>query len=301
MPHRTANPTPAPNRGYTYAGRVDARSAGRTLIDYLTQRYPHGSAVEWRERIAAGRVRVGGHTVSADTTLRRGDTVTWARPPWVEPAAPLRYTVLLEDAAFVAVAKPAGLPTLPGGGYLEHTLLALVRAHYPEAAPAHRLDRGASGIVLFTRTPEAARAIALAWREQRVEKVYHALVEGRPVQDAFTIETPIGRSAHPARGAVFAADPAGKPARSELRVLERRERTSLVEIRLATGRPHQARIHLAACGHPLLGDPLYAAGGGLREAPGRPGDAGYHLHAIRLAFPHPESGERVDIHCPPPD
>lgn len=288
------------NRGYTYTERIDARGAGRALLDYLATRYPHGSAAEWRERIGAAQVRVNGQPVSIDRLLAGGDTLTWARPPWEEPAAPLGFEVLHEEPAFVAVAKPAGLPTLPGGGYFEHTLLALVRARYPEAAPLHRLDRGASGLVLFTRTAAAARAIARDWREGRVLKLYRALVEGSPARDAFAIETPIGRVPHPALGAVFAASATGLAARSELRVLERRAGESLVEVIIATGRPHQIRIHLAAAGHPLVGEPLYAKGGGLREDAARPGAAGYHLHALRLAFAHPETGALVDIHCPPP-
>jgi len=289
------------NRGFTYTERIDGRGAGRPLLEHLASRYQHSSAEAWRAHIAAGLVLVDGRTARDDTVLSRGDTVTWARPPWQEPEAPLTYDVLYEDACFVAVAKPAGLPTLPGGGYLEHTLLALVRASYPGAAPMHRLDRGATGIVLFTRTAVAARAIARDWREGRVGKIYRALVEGSPAQDAFAVETPIGRIPHPALGAVFAASPAGLAARSEVRVLERREGASLVELRIETGRPHQIRIHMAACGHPLVGDPLYAAGGGLREGGAAlPGDAGYLLHALRLAFDHPETGEPVDIVCQPP-
>jgi len=288
------------NRGYTYTERIDARGAGRPLLEHLAWRYPHGSAAQWRERIAAGQVRVNGDPATPDTALASGDTVTWARPPWVEPAAPLSYEILYEDAGFVAVAKPIGLPTLPGGGYLEHTLLALVRQRFPAASPLHRLDRGASGVVLFTRKAAAARAIALAWREGRVRKVYRALVAGSPTEDSCLIEMPIGRVPHPMLGAVYAAHPAGLAARSELCVLERREGESLVEVGIATGRPHQIRIHLAAVGHPLVGEPLYAAGGGLREDAARPGAPGYLLHACRLAFAHPETGEPVDIRCPPP-
>ena len=289
------------NRGFTYSERIDGRGAGRTLLEHLASRYRHSSPAAWQERIAAGLVLVDGRPVPADAVLGRGDTVTWVRPPWEEPEAPLDYTVLYEDASFVAVAKPAGLPTLPGGGYLEHTLLALVRAKYPGAAPMHRLDRSASGIVLFTRTTAASRAIARAWRERRVVKVYRALVEGSPARDAFAVDTRIGRVPHPTLGSVFAASPAGIVARSEVRVLERREGASLVEVNIATGRPHQIRIHMAACGHPLAGDPLYAAGGGLQGGGAAlPGDTGYSLHAMRLAFAHPETGAPVEIVCRPP-
>jgi 23S rRNA pseudouridine1911/1915/1917 synthase len=288
------------NRGFTYTERIDGRGVGRSLLDHLALCYQHSNAATWRERIAAGLVLIDGRPAAADAILSRGVTISWARPPWSEPAAPLDYAVLYEDAALLAVAKPSGLPTLPGGGYLEHTLLALVRERHPGAAPMHRLDRGASGIVLFTRTTAAARAIARAWREGRVLKVYRALVAGAPEQDTFAIEACIGRVPHPALGTVFAAHSAGLAARSELRVLERGGASSLVEVSIETGRPHQIRIHLAACGHPLVGDPLYIAGGGLREGGALPGDTGYLLHAMRLAFTHPETGEPVEILCPPP-
>ena len=102
-------------------------------------------------------------------------------------------------------------------------------------------------------------------------------------------------------GEVFAARTDGLPSRSEVRVLERRGAGSLVEVRIETGRPHQIRIHMAACGHPLTGDPLYAAGGGLRDdGTALPGDTGYLLHAMRLALVHPETGEPFAVECLPP-
>jgi 23S rRNA pseudouridine1911/1915/1917 synthase len=105
--------------------------------------------------------------------------------------------------------------------------------------------------------------------------------------------------AHPALGMVHAAHPGGKPSLSRVRVLERRGEESLVEVTIETGRPHQIRIHMAACGHPLVGDPLYAPGGGfLGDA--LPGDVGYHLHALRLALPHPRTGAPLEVTCPPP-
>jgi len=210
------------------------------------------------------------------------------------------FAVLFRDPELLAVAKPSGLPTLPAGGYLDHTLLALVRRHYPEASPVHRLGRGTSGVVLFARTAPAGKGVLEAWREHRVSKVYRALVQGHPTQDAFRVDTPIGPVPHPTLGSVHAASPQGRPSTSTARVLERREGSSLVEVVIETGRPHQIRIHMAASGHPLLGDPLYAIGGGLREGEALPGDEGYRLHAFRLSLPHPGTGVRLDLECQPP-
>jgi 23S rRNA pseudouridine1911/1915/1917 synthase len=288
------------NAGFTYVERIDARGAGCTVADHLASRYRHSTEAEWRERIEAGLVLVDGSPARADDVLRLGQKLDWSRPPWEEPATPMTYAVLHEDAALLAVEKPSGLPTLPGGGYLDHTLLALVRKRYPGAAPMHRLGRGTSGIVLFALTAPAARIVAKAWRERRVVKVYRALVEGSPARDVFTVDARIGRVPHPVLGTVHAARPDGLPSLSEVRVVERRGPTSLVEVRIDTGRPHQIRIHMAACGHPLTGDPLYAAGGGLREGTALPGDTGYLLHAMRLALTHPETGEPFEVECPPP-
>jgi 23S rRNA pseudouridine1911/1915/1917 synthase len=201
----------------------------------------------------------------------------------------------------VAVAKPRGLPTLPGAGFMDTTLLARVRAAYPEARPMHRLGRETSGLVLFARTHEAAAAIQAAWRGHRVEKGYRALGQGTAGPDALVITAPIGPVPHPRLGTVQAASPLGKPALSRVRVLDRGGRGTLFEVWIETGRPHQVRIHLAWAGHPLVGDPLYGPGGmPLADDPGLPGDGGYFLHAERLRFRHPASGLPMELYAPPP-
>lgn len=287
------------NAGFTYTETIDHRGQGIALAVYLARRYAHSGEAEWRERIREGRVLVDGQPGHPEELLKLGQIVSWVRPPWVEPAVPLAYAVLFEDEDLLAVAKPSGLPTMPSGGYLEHCLLSLVRRRYPEATPAHRLGRGTSGVVLLARTPLAMRELAATWRDHRAEKIYRALVTGEPEQDAFTVTTPIGPVAHVRLGTVHAASPTGKASTSHARVLVRRGEASLVEVRIETGRPHQIRIHMAACGHPLVGDPLYAAGGGLLGT-ALPGDEGYLLHALRLSLPHPRSGEPFSVECAPP-
>ncbi len=212
---------------------------------------------------------------------------------------PLGFALLYRDADLLAVAKPAGLPTVPSGGYLNHTLLHQVQRRYPEASPLHRLGRGTSGLVLFARTGEARRGLTAAWRRGEVQKVYRALVSGRPDRDAFSVTVPIGRVDHPLLGSVHAATASGRAATSHVRVLGLRGPHSLVEVTIPTGRPHQIRIHLAAAGHPLAGDPLYKVGGG-PDPTGRPGDIGYRLHAHRLSFLHPATGQSLRLECPFP-
>jgi 23S rRNA pseudouridine1911/1915/1917 synthase len=289
------------NRGYEYRERLGGGVAGRPLIAYLAGRYPHSTEPEWRERIEAGQVLLDGIAAAPETPLRAGQELIWRRPPWREPSAPLSFALLYRDDHLLGVLKPSGLPTVPGGGYLEHTLLARVRRGYPGASPLHRLGRATTGIVLFARTEEAARAVAAAWRRGEVRKVYRALVRGAPLRDEFVVEVPIGAVPHRLLGSVHAACDGGKPSRSLVTVLERREESTLVEVEIATGRPHQIRIHLAAAGHPLAGDPLYGPGGLPLEIDGAlPGDPGYLLHARLLAFRHPETDVFLQLEAPPP-
>ena len=287
------------NEGYDYRERVQPQ-AGETVLAYLARRYPHSTAETWAERIAAGEVTLGGRLATAGAGVSPGQTLVWRRPPWEEPAVPLAFAVLFRDAHLLAVAKPRGLPTMPAGGFLTHTLLHIVQARFPGAAAMHRLGRGTSGLVLFARTGEARRAVAKAWRTGAVVKRYRALVSGRPSRDAFDVDTPIGLVDHPRLGRVYAAVSEGKPSLTHVRVLEGRDGQALVEATIPTGRPHQIRIHLAAAGHPLVGDFLYVAGGLPAPSPALPGEVGYHLHAHRLELDHPVSGERLVIECPPP-
>lgn len=287
------------NRGYAYRERIGA--GGATVLEHLIRHHRHSDEPEWRHRIERGEVTVDGLPAGLGTVLVPGQELVWQRPPWDEPNADTDYQVLYEDEVLVAVVKPRGLPTLPGGGFLENTLVARVRARFPEASPMHRLGRETSGIVLFSRTAVAGAAVQEAWRAHRVDKRYRALGNGLAVQGEFSITAPIGPVPHPWLGTLHAASPEGKPARSQARVLERRAEHTLFEVDIETGRPHQIRIHLAYVGHPLVGDPLYAAGGLPRtDITALPGDGGYFLHAERLVFPHPLGGQKLELWARPP-
>ena len=289
------------NEGFEYRERVGTGVSGLSVVSYLAGRYLHSTPAAWRERIASGQVLLDGAPALPETLLRAGQVLIWRRPPWQEPAAPLSYAVLFRDDHLLAVLKPSGLPTVPGGGFLEHTLLHQVRRRHPGASPLHRLGRATTGVVLFARTEMAARALAGAWRRGEVRKVYRALVGGLPREDRFSVEAPIGRVPHRLLGSVHAACAGGKPSFSRVTVLERREDASLVEVEITTGRPHQIRIHLAAAGHPLAGDPLYGPGGLPREETGAlPGDSGYLLHARLLGFRHPGTDEPVEVEAAAP-
>jgi 23S rRNA pseudouridine1911/1915/1917 synthase len=196
-------------------------------------------------------------------------------------------------------------------------LLAQLQARWPDARPVHRLGRFTSGLLVCARRSASRAWLSALLREStaanclpspiespalsRCGKTYRALLQP-PVPESpllalepdqqLSLTTPIGRCPHSRLGTIWAAapaDPVALPARSELRLLQRGERAWLVEVTIATGRPHQIRIHTAAAGAPLLGDPLYAPGGlALEQA--LPGDGGYHLHGHRLRLVCPDGG-----------
>lgn len=285
-------------QGHVHTARVPADGHDRPVAAWLAATFPHSDLATWTARIAAGEVEVGGRPVEPEHRLRRGSEVVWRRPAWDEPDVPRDWVALHEDADLVAVHKPAGLPTMPAGGFHEHTLLHLVRERWPGADPMHRLGRGTSGVVLFARHAAAASSLQAAWRERRVDKHYLALVSGDPTWDTRTITTPIGRVPHPRLGDVYAARADGLASRSHAAVRIRQGDRTVLSVQIETGRPHQIRIHAASVGHPLVGDPLYGDGG-LPRSDALPGDLGYLLHAWRLTVPHPGGGD-LTIEAPPP-
>lgn len=290
------------NHGVVHRERVGPGATGLTVLAHLAARFPMATPETWERRIAEGQVSLDGRATSPATPLVAGQTLAWARPPWIEPEAPLATAVLYEDPELLAVAKPSGLPTLPGGGeFQEHTLLALVRQRAPEASPMHRLGRGTSGLVLFARSAAARGPLQAAFQDPRTRKVYRALCQGHPIHETFEVTSPIGPVSYGPLGTLHAASPGGRASLSRVTVLERREGCTLVEVEIPTGRPHQIRIHLAFAGHPLVGDPLYGPGGlPLPGTSALPGDLGYRLHAGLLELPHPRTGELIHLACQAP-
>jgi 23S rRNA pseudouridine1911/1915/1917 synthase len=297
------------NRGYSYPDCVTPADEGLTVIAFYSGRYPHSTEAEWRRRIETGQILLNGLPALPDGTLARGDALLYRRLPWDEPDAPTDFAVLFEDEDVLALAKPSGLPVLPGGFFLENTLLYLVRRRFGAASsPLHRLGRGTSGAILFTRNPRSARSLAKAMFDRRILKVYLTLASGTSMPDAFTVDAPIGPVPHRLPPTVNAYRPGGRSSVSHVRVLRRYpdRNASLVEVTIPTGRPHQIRIHLSYAGFPLVGDPLYQAGGVPRtegvddEWTTTPGATGYLLHSWKIRFPHPSRDEDVEVICPPP-
>jgi 23S rRNA pseudouridine1911/1915/1917 synthase len=284
------------NRGYAYTTIIGTKDHGLTLLSHLASLYPHSTPQAWQRNLNNREVTLNGVTANGSESLTLGQTLVWNRPPWIEPVSPQHFEVLLDDPYLLAVNKPGGLPTLPGGGFMENSLLHLVQKQIPNANPVHRLGRATSGIVLFAKTPQAAAKLSANWNTPRVQKIYRALAQGIAQHDSYEILTPIGLVPHPLIGSVWAADPGGKPSKSVAKVISRTISTTIFEVSLYSGRPHQIRIHLASIGHPLLGDPMYGfAGQPLEHLPGLPGDGGYFLHAQFLKFVHPITGEQINL------
>ena len=284
------------NRGYAYTTIISSKYHGQNLLSHLASLYPHSTPQAWQQKLNNGEVILNGAIATGSESVTLGQTLVWNRPPWIEPDCPRHFEVLFEDSHLLAVNKPSGLPTLPGGGFMENTLLCQVQKQTPNANPVHRLGRATTGIVLFAKTQQAASNLFANWNTPEIQKIYRALAQNVAQHDAYEILTPIGLVPHPLIGSVWAASPNGKPSKSLAKVISRTSNTTIFEVSLNSGRPHQIRIHLASIGHPLVGDPLYGSNGQpFENLPGLPGDGGYFLHAQYLKFQHPITGEQINL------
>jgi 23S rRNA pseudouridine1911/1915/1917 synthase len=293
---------------------VEPEAAGERLDRHVAARLdaPRNQVQRW---IASGLVRVNGRGAKLSVLVAAGDRVECSPPaPKEERISPEpgELRVLHEDAELVVIDKPPGLAVHPGAGRATGTLAHHLLDRYPEMAGVggpgrpgivHRLDQGTSGALVAARTPAAYARLSRAFAAREVEKRYLAIAYGSPVPPAGTITTPIGR--HPQRRQEMAVRPGGRPARTGYLTLTAGAGISLLEMDLATGRTHQIRVHLKSIGHPLVGDPLYGEArwkglprpvqAALRDFP-RPA-----LHAWRLAFRHPATGEPLAFEAPVPE
>jgi 23S rRNA pseudouridine1911/1915/1917 synthase len=290
----------AKNKGWVYRARVAPEDAGKTVLAYHVGRFTHSDEAAWRAAIALGRVRVNGQSVTPETVLVDGDKLEFHRPPWQEPDAPESFDVAFEDEHVLVVVKPPGLQVLPAGPYSARTLLSLVRssdASRAAAAPAHRLGRGTSGLIAFGKSAIGRASLNRELREGCFGKTYLAWVEGTALPTSFAARQAIARVPHGPISIHVAAEK-GRAALTRVRVLRRERRRSLVAAQPITGRPDQIRIHLAAAGAPIVGDPLFGPGGTPKsDVP--PGEGGYLLHSAALSFTHPVSGARIRLRSLP--
>jgi 23S rRNA pseudouridine1911/1915/1917 synthase len=279
--------------------RAGAEDAGARLDAFLAE--PLGSRARAQRLIADGAVRVDGEVVPKRHRVQAGETVTVDLPPEApdEPAAPPAGVVVrYEDDDLLVVDKPAGVVVHPARGHRSGTLaqaLAGVAAggEPGRAGIVHRLDRDTSGLLVVARSPEAHRRLKAALQRRDITREYLALVEGRPPARSGTIDAPIGRDRRVrTRMSTETDDP--REAVTHFELAEALPRTTLLRVRLETGRTHQIRAHLQAIGHPVVGDPEYGAAGRL-------GLERQFLHAARLRFAQPFTEAPVDVASPLPD
>ena len=278
---------------------------GETRLDqYLAQLDLGLTRSRLRQLIDSGDVLVNGGTVKPSHRVRPGDRLLVTVPPprpSVAVAQDIPLSVVYQDSDLVVIDKPAGLSAHPGPGHPDGTLVNGLLALCPDIQGiggqirpgiVHRLDKDTSGLMMAAKTEQAHHDLSRQIKERAVGKGYLALVEGEPSPDTGVIDAPIGRD--PRRRTRMAVNAGGRESRTGYRLLERAGRYSLLELQLLTGRTHQARVHLAWVGHPLLGDAVYG-----RRSPLL---ARHFLHAHRLAFAHPATGKPLEFRSSlPPD
>jgi 23S rRNA pseudouridine1911/1915/1917 synthase len=282
----------APQRPLT----VPPEAAGERLDRFLASHV--GSRAAATRAVEAG-VLVDGVARPKSHRLEGGETLVL--PPGPEPPPPAdadvpRPRIVHADEHLLVVDKPAGLVVHPGAGHAGGTLADVLGGELGGGEPGrrgivHRLDRDTSGLMVVARTEEAHRRLTSLVRRRGLERTYLALVEGRPRSRSGRIEAAIGRDrGDPTRVSLDTDVP--REAVTNFEVERLLEPHALLLVRLETGRTHQIRVHLAAIGLPVVGDAVY---GVPDPALGR-----QFLHAARLAFPHPFTGERVDLEAPLP-
>lgn len=265
--------------GISRTRAADLAAAGAVVVD--------GREVGKSDRLAAG--------AWLEVDLAALDVAPAAAEP--EPVPGMR--VVHDDADVVVVDKPVGVAAHPSPGWNGPTVVgALAASGYRVATSGaaerqgvvHRLDVGTSGLMVVAKSEHAYRTLKRAFKERTVEKVYHAVVQGHPEPTTGTVDAPIGR--HPTADWKFAVVAGGKPSVTHYAVVEMVPQASLVEIHLETGRTHQIRVHMAAVRHPCVGDVTYGADPVLAQ---RLGLTRQWLHAVRLGFEHPGTGQWLEV------
>jgi 23S rRNA pseudouridine1911/1915/1917 synthase len=307
---------PAPD---WFEAQVPAEAAGVRLDRWLAEAHPTLSRSRLKALIETGAVTLDGTpTHEPSARLKGGEVLRLAEPP-PEDASPapqaMALQVLFEDAHVIVIDKPAGMVVHPAPGNPDHTLVNALLAHCAESLSGiggvrrpgivHRLDKDTSGLMVVAKTDQAHRALSAQFADRTLHRVYRALVWGVPAPASGEIEGPIGR--HPTQRTRMAVVPearGGKPALTRYRTLRAwMPDLALIECRLATGRTHQIRVHMAHKGHPLVGDATYGPRGGARRLAVLPPDVAsalvgfprQALHAIELGFRHPVSGDPIHI------
>ena len=283
---------------------MPAALAGLRFDQALARLVPEHSRSRLQHWIDAGSVTLDGSVVAAKRRIAGGERIVVTAPEAVAVSADAPQAIALavvhEEDAILVVDKPAGLVVHPGSGNRDGTLLNALLHHapgqsaLPRAGIVHRLDKDTSGLLVVAKTAVAQTDLVRQLAARAVKREYVAIVRG-DLARALTIDAPIGR--HPTARTTMAVVAAGKPARTHVAPVERFGAATLVRCTLETGRTHQIRVHLAAVGHALVGDPAY---GGRRATPQVPPFGRQALHAARLGLVHPESRAPMEWTSPLP-
>jgi 23S rRNA pseudouridine1911/1915/1917 synthase len=300
-----ASVTAKSERSATFKFVVPKKDARVRLDRFLARELPEYSRSRIQQLIHTGFVRLNGATTRPRQLIRSGDKVEVSKPP-VEKIEtrpePIPLDILFEDDDLIVINKPAGLVVHPGAGHREHTLVNALLSHCPilsgiggkeRPGIVHRLDKDTSGCLIVAKNDAAHRELSRQFAERSVEKIYLALVAGKLRKQSGVIEEKIGR--HPMhRQRMSVASSRGRTAKTEYRIVRMGLMATLIECRLHSGRTHQVRVHLHHLGHPVLGDKVYGA----RLVKDFPRQL---LHAWKLGFRHPRTGEWKNFEAPLPD
>jgi len=285
---------------------VEQAHDGLRLDRYVAETVTDLSRTYARQLIEDAHIRLNGHDARPSSPVHAGDSVLVQLPvarPTDLVAQDIPLTVVYEDADIAVIDKPAGMVVHPAPGHLDGTLVNALLARYPDITVSgdlrpgivHRLDRDTSGLLVVTRNDRARHAIQAQQQAHTMTKAYLVVVEGRFKETEGLIDAPIARHPTDRRRQAIVAN--GREARTHWRVLEDLVDYTLLEARLETGRTHQIRVHFAYKSRSVLGDPLY----GPRKPRTTFGLTRQFLHAYRLGFALPSSGEWIEFESPLPD
>jgi 23S rRNA pseudouridine1911/1915/1917 synthase len=304
------------------AAQAAAEHAGLRLDRFAALAFPEYSRSFLQRAIREGQVLLRGRQAKPSAVVREGDEVLARLPIMVEDRLtpePVPLNILFEDDHLIVLDKPANLVVHPARGNRGGTLANGLLYHCRERLSSvngplrpgivHRLDRDTTGVIVAAKTNEAHVGLAAQFQDRAVRKQYVALARGVMAYDEGEVNLPIGRDPR-MRERMRVARQGGRVAVSRYAVIERLGRATHVRIEPRTGRTHQIRVHLSALGHPVFGDAMYGGGDGvypadLRGEPRAEGEAPLierqALHAWRIEFDHPVTGERMRFEADPPD